>query len=845
MLTDTVTSPFATVGVVNDGGTESLGVVTWTLTAPVAAGASGSVSFTVDLASVFPAGETVVSNVAVATSPDDPTCALCTSPPVTTTVTAGPALKVTKSVDLTTAVPGDTLTYTVNYTNEGNAAASGVVLTDTVTSPFATVGVVNDGGTESLGVVTWTLTAPVAAGASGSVSFTVDLASVFPAGETVVSNVAVATSPDDPTCALCTSPPVTTTVTAGPALKVTKSVDLTTAVPGDTLTYTVTSPFATVGVVNDGGTESLGVVTWTLTAPVAAGASGSVSFTVDLASVFPAGETVVSNVAVATSPDDPTCALCTSPPVTTTVTAGPALKVTKSVDLTTAVPGDTLTYTVNYTNEGNAAASGVVLTDTVTSPFATVGVVNDGGTESLGVVTWTLTAPVAAGASGSVSFTVDLASVFPAGETVVSNVAVATSPDDPTCALCTSPPVTTTVTAGPALKVTKSVDLTTAVPGDTLTYTVNYTNEGNAAASGVVLTDTVTSPFATVGVVNDGGTESLGVVTWTLTAPVAAGASGSVSFTVDLASVFPAGETVVSNVAVATSPDDPTCALCTSPPVTTTVTAGPVLELTKTVDKVTALPGETLVYTLSYQNTGNADAASIAIDDYVPTRAKFASASPTATIAPAVGSTGLVEWTLGPVAAGSGGVVTLTVTLDSVFPAGTTPVINSAVVTGPGVPPTPPTPPVTTTMTAEPVLVLIKTVDKATALPGETLVYTLTYENTGNADATGATITDALPALTTFVSATGGTETAGVVTWSPVTVAAGTSGSVTLTVTLDSVFPASTTAIDNMAAVTGPLPKQTSNTVTTTVTLVHVYGRGQRRAGVERGDDGDDTAGGR
>ena len=48
--------------------------------------------------------------------------------------------------------------------------------------------------------------------------------------------------------------------------------------------------------------------------------------------------------------------------------------------------------------------------------------------------------------------------------------------------------------------------------------------------------------------------------------------------------------------------------------------------------------------------------------------------------------------------------------------------------------------------------------DKATALPGETLVYTLTYENTGNADATGATITDALPALTTFVSPTGGDD---------------------------------------------------------------------------------------
>ena len=113
---------------------------------------------------------------------------------------------------------------------------------------------------------------------------------------------------------------------------------------------------------------------------------------------------------------------------------------------------------------------------------------------------------------------------------------------------------------------------------------------------------------------------------------------------------------------------------------------------------------------------------------------------------------------------------------------------------------------------AQPVLTLTKALDPATvlpALPGGTLIYTLTYQNTGNADATGVVLTDAVPAFTTFTSASPpGTETAGLVTWLIGTVAAGTSGSVTLTVTLDSVFPVGTTPVSNSAAATGdsPLP---------------------------------------
>src|SRR5207247_2196679 len=65
--------------------------------------------------------------------------------------------------------------------------------------------------------------------------------------------------------------------------------------------------------------------------------------------------------------------------------------------------------------------------------------------------------------------------------------------------------------------------------------------------------------------------------------------------------------------------------------------------------------------------------------------------------------------------------------------------------------------------------------------------YTISYSNTGNANATGVVITDTIPANTSFVSATGGgTLAAGVVTWNIGALAAGTSTSVQLVVAVTS-----------------------------------------------------------
>src|SRR6185295_9691840 len=72
--------------------------------------------------------------------------------------------------------------------------------------------------------------------------------------------------------------------------------------------------------------------------------------------------------------------------------------------------------------------------------------------------------------------------------------------------------------------------------------------------------------------------------------------------------------------------------------------------------------------------------------------------------------------------------------------------------------------------------------------------YTLSYSNTGNANATGVVLTDTVPANTTFVSATGGGTLSGaVVTWSIGNLAAAATGSVQMVVRVASPLANGTT----------------------------------------------------
>ena len=108
---------------------------------------------------------------------------------------------------------------------------------------------------------------------------------------------------------------------------------------------------------------------------------------------------------------------------------------------------------------------------------------------------------------------------------------------------------TDTVTIrSPAVTLVKSVSATAAVPGQALTYTVTYTSAGTVDAREVVLVDPVpadllylpgssTGPGTVIEFSHDDGatfdgSEAAPVthVRWSLTAPLAPGESGSVSF---------------------------------------------------------------------------------------------------------------------------------------------------------------------------------------------------------------------------------------------------------------------------------------------------------------------------
>jgi uncharacterized repeat protein (TIGR01451 family) len=112
-----------------------------------------------------------------------------------------------------------------------------------------------------------------------------------------------------------------------------------------------------------------------------------------------------------------------------------------------------------------------------------------------------------------------------------------------------------------------------------------------------------------------------------------------------------------------------------------------------------------------------------------------------------------------------------------------------------------------------PALVVSKSDPGTPVGPGSNVDYTINVRNIGNADATGVTIKDPIPANTSFVSAdNGGTLSGGKAVWSGLTVPAGASVSVKLTVRISPSLSASVkTIVNDHVAVTSAQNVSTSS----------------------------------
>ncbi len=394
--------------------------------------------------------------------------------------------------------------------------------------------------------------------------------------------------------------------------------------------------------------ESNGTVSWDLGSR-AAGATGTVTLTVQTLSLVANG-TVVTNVATFdTTETSPVTATAT-----TTINSASTLSLTKTDSPDPVAPGGTVTYTLTWSVAGTQPVTNLVLTDSLPAEATFVSASNSGahnGVTPGGTVTWQLGNHVP-GDTGTVTLTVTVGSTL-SNAVTITNTATLSSAETPSV---TATQVTT-VTAAPVLTIKKSVNLTFANPGNTLTYTIEVANTGNDKAKNVTVTDNLPQGFTY--------TDGTGGVKTFIVGDLEVGKTGTLTYTVHVSAEQPAGTYV--NTAVAKADNAPqvtaTVALEVRTPVvagiTTSVTS-PMLSLQKTTKAEFANPGDTIRYTLKITNSGDGDAEDVRIKETLPDHFTFSD----------TGSSKRT-WTIGTLLPGETRTIQYDVTITKDAPAGT------------------------------------------------------------------------------------------------------------------------------------------------------------------------------
>jgi uncharacterized repeat protein (TIGR01451 family) len=374
------------------------------------------------------------------------------------------------------------------------------------------------------------------------------------------------------------------------------------------------------------------------------------------------------------------------PVSTASVSAQGELSISKSADLTSATVGDTITYTYTISNSENITLENISLVDDI------IGIIDLGQT-SLGAgenITATATyAVVGADLPGPLVNTATISGTDLEGNPVTDNATAS---------------VDLTYTA--SLQLTKTADPTSATVGDTITYTYTITNTNNVTINELTLED---NPLGSIDL---GGQTSIAAgknITATATYTVVeADLPGPIENTATVSGTDPDGNPVSASATASVE--------LTSPPSEEI----PAIEVTKSADKTTASPGDTITYTYTITNTDNVTISNISLEDD-----KLGPISDNITLAPGENITATATYTVseGDLEQGS--------------------IVNKATATG--------TDPEGKTVTANDTatvelyksgLQVTKEADRETASFMETINYAYTITNTGDVALSNITLSD-------------------------------------------------------------------------------------------------------
>ncbi len=744
---------------INQNGAEIDGnIITWT--GDVAPDADQIIAYQVQVSSPLDNG-TEIENTATV---DDGVHSVFDIGPAQTAITAEPNLITSyKTVDITSAVPGQEIEYTLNIINTGDMIASGVEVDDLIPSYSSYVPgsiTFSAGFAEYQSLydrIHWL--GNVEPGTDVVITFRVELDFPLDEGVEIVNWATIDDnfSSHDP----FDTNTVITTISAAPDMSSSsKTVNLAVAGPGDQLRYTITlanngtmtadarvddvlpenvtyvsGPALVSGGGNGGWSAGSRNIYWN--SQVSPRNTVVIEYYVTLNTPLDDG-TLITNTATV---DDGYHEPFTTNQTETEVESAPNLSAsTKTVDQGAAAPGDRLEYTITLRNTGDMNATNVTVIDTLPSDYVTLVDVPSGATynPAAGTLTWSgLT--VNTGAPLALSFEVDLDLVVPDGESIVNLATI----DDGFHTEVIERRATTIVGSAPNLSTSsKEVDLADAAPGDTLEYTITLRNSGNAAAEAASLEDVLPVNVAWDGWIEQGDATWDGVaVEWT--GDVQPGVDAVIAYRVRINTPLD-DDTLIYNFA---NLDDnfPNHEEFTIGPAQTIVQSAPNLSTsTKAVDLTDARPGDELLYTITLRNSGDMVAHESVVLDEIPARATYVAGTVAADSGDAVYQPAYdrIRWT-GAVEPGTDVTITYRVRID--FPLNTGTQIQNFATVDDGVHAPFDTNTVTTDITSEPVLsASTKVVNYDHASPGQILRYTIMLSNTGDMTAI-TSLSDILP----------------------------------------------------------------------------------------------------
>jgi len=493
-----------------------------------------------------------------------------------------------------------------------------------------------------------------------------------------------------------------------------------------------------------------------------------------------------------------------------------------------APPGADVAYTITVTNGGPSDAQNVELDDTLPGTMTFVSLIQNSGPAFNCSGTSTITCTISTLPVGTAA-TFTLTGNIPGGTaagTSFTNTATVKSDTDPfpdnnssVAFLTVSNAELAVVKSGPA----------SVTAGQTISYTITATNNGPDTAGNVNLTDILPSGTTLASFTQNTGPAffcaapppgSSGTVQCTINT-LASGVTATFSLALNVSTTFADGGTL-TNTASFTSDSGDANPNNNSSSTSATVTGVTDLSVTKSAP-ATIDAGTNLSYTITVQNLGANAASSTQLSDTIPAGTAFVSFNQNSGPAFSCSGTTTISCSNASFPAGATATFTLVVSV----PANATgSIANTATVstttgdTNSGNDSST----ANTTITQHADLAVTKSGPSVAAV-GSDIAYTISVSNAGPSDASAVTLSDTIPAQTSFVSMQqnngpafncGGTTT---VTCTIATLAPAASATFMLTVHVNSAAAITNTA--NISATTSdPVPGNNTSSAFTTAAAV-------------------------